>query len=69
MYRHSQIISLSLRSLIPVLKPWRYNYTMETCYPVFLAVIVLGIFFYVNLFMAMDSSVDKMLLLTLKDEL
>ena len=42
---------------------------METCYPVFLTVIVLGIFFYVNLFMAMDSSVDKMLLLTLKDEL
>lgn len=42
---------------------------MEACYPVFLAVIVLGIYFYVNLFMAMDSSVDKMLLLTLKDEL
>ncbi len=42
---------------------------MEACYPVFLVVIVLGIFFYVNLFMAMDSSVDKMLLVTLKDEL
>jgi hypothetical protein len=42
---------------------------MEACYPVFLAVIVLGIYFYVNLFMQMDSSVDNMLLMTLRDEL
>jgi hypothetical protein len=32
-------------------------------------VIVVGIFFYVNLFMVMDKSVDKMLLLTMRDEL
>jgi len=32
-------------------------------------VIMVGIFFYVNLFMVMDSSVDKMLLLTMRDEL
>jgi len=32
-------------------------------------VIMVGIFFYVNLFMVMDKSVDKMLLLTMRDEL
>ena len=42
---------------------------MEACYPVFVAVIVLGIFFYVNLFMVMDKSMDNTLLMTLKDEL
>jgi len=42
---------------------------METCYPFFMLVIMVGIFFYVNLFMVMDSSVDKMLLLTMRDEL
>jgi hypothetical protein len=42
---------------------------MEACYPFFMLVIMVGIFFYVNLFMAMDSSVDKMLLLTMRDEL
>lgn len=42
---------------------------MEACYPVFVAVIVLGIFFYVNLFMAMDKSIDNMLLLNPRDEL
>jgi hypothetical protein len=42
---------------------------MEACYPVFVAVIVVGIFFYVNLFMVMDKSMDNMLLMTLKDEL
>jgi hypothetical protein len=42
---------------------------MEACYPVFLGVIVIGIFFYVNLFMVMDKSMDNMLLMTLKDEL
>ena len=30
---------------------------------------VVGIFFYVNLFMVMDKSVDNMLLLSLRDEL
>jgi hypothetical protein len=42
---------------------------MEACYPFFMLVIVVGIFFYVNLFMVMDKSVDKMLLLTMRDEL
>ena len=42
---------------------------MEACYPVFVVVIVLGIFFYVNLFMVMDKSMDNMFLMTLKDEL
>jgi hypothetical protein len=42
---------------------------MEACYPVFLAVIVLGIYFYTKLFIQMDSSVDNMLLLNLRDEL
>ena len=42
---------------------------MEACYPLFMLVIMVGIFFYVNLFMVMDSSVDKMLLLTMRDEL
>ena len=32
-------------------------------------VIMVGIFFYVNLFIVMDKSVDKMLLLTMRDEL
>lgn len=53
----------------PSLKPGRYNYTMEACYPVFVLVIIVGIFFYVNLFMVMDKSVDNMLLLSLRDEL
>jgi hypothetical protein len=42
---------------------------MEACYPVFIAVIVVGILFYVNLFMVMDKSIDNMLLMTLRDEL
>ena len=42
---------------------------MEACYPFFMVVIIVGIFFYVNLFMVMDKSMDNMFLMTLKDEL